>query len=81
MEQYPPISQPYDSPWDEVQECIEIANGVFEVSTAGHGGVMIRADLAEHILSDEALKVGFIEGGYHCYEEDADAALPLRELP
>ncbi len=80
MEQYPPIAQPYGSPWGKVQDCIEIANGVFEVSTAGHGGVMIRADLAEHILSDEALKVGFIVDGYHCYEEDADAVLPLREL-
>lgn len=80
MEHYPPVSQPYSSPWGEVQNCVEIANGVFEVSTAGHGGVMIRADLAEHILSDEALKVGFTENGYRCYEEDADAVLPLREL-
>ena len=74
------ISEPVDTPWGKTQECHEIAKGVFEVSTAGHGGVMIREELAEHMLSPEALEIGFVENGYHCYEEDADAQVPLREL-
>ncbi len=74
------ISEPVDTPWGKAQECLEIAKGVFEVSTAGHGGVMIREELAEHMLSPEALEIGFVENGYHCFEEDADAQVPLHEL-
>lgn len=77
---YPQIPMPTYSPWGAVQECTEITHGVFEVSTAGHGGIMIADDLAEHILSDDARKIGFIEDGWHCFEEDADAQIPLREL-
>ncbi len=72
--------EPTNSMWDEVQSCNTIANGIYEVSTAGHGGIMIDADLAPHILSPEALKSGVIDGGYYCYEEDCDACIPLREL-
>lgn len=77
---YPQVSMPTYSPWGAVQECTEIDHGVFEVSTAGHGGIMIADDLAEHILSDKAREIGFIEDGWHCFEEDADAQVPLREL-
>ena len=73
------MSEPTDSPWDYVQNCTTIANGIYDVSTEGHGGVMIVAELA-HILSPEALEIGFIENGYYCYEEDCDASVPLREL-
>ena len=66
--------------WDEVESCRTIANGIYEVTTAGHGGVMIAAELAPKILSPEALKKGVRDGGYYCYEEDCDAAIPLREL-
>ncbi len=74
------MSEPTDSPWDVVQNCTTIANGIYDVSTEGHGGVMIAAELAPHILSPEALEIGFIENGYYCYEEDCDASVPLREL-
>lgn len=74
------MSQPYDSPWGEVQSCTVIKNGIYFVSTAGHGGIMIPQILAPHILSAEALSEGFIEQGYYCYEEDADKNVPLREL-
>lgn len=53
--------EPTNSPWGEVQHCRAIANGVYEVSTAGHGGVMIATELALHILSPEALKVVFLK--------------------
>ena len=74
------MSEPTDSPWDYVQNCTAIANGIYDVSTEGHGGVMIATGLAPHILSPEALEIGFIENGYYCYEEDCDASVPLREL-
>lgn len=77
---YPQIPMPTYSPWGTVQECTEIAHGAFEVSTAGHGGIIIADDLAEHILSDKAREIGFVEDGWHCFEEDADAQIPLREM-
>lgn len=73
-------NEPTTSPWDEVQNCTTIANGIYEVSTAGHGGIMIASGLAPYILSGAALRVGFEEGGYYCFEEDCAACAPLREL-
>ena len=74
------LQEPRNSPWGEVQTCRVIANGIYEVSTAGHGGIMISTELAPHILSPEALQKDIREGGYYCYEEDCDACIPLREL-
>lgn len=74
------VSEPTYSAWDEVQSCTTIATGIYDVSTEGHGGVMISAELAPHILSSEALQIGLQENGYYCYEEDCDAAVVLREL-
>lgn len=71
---------PYDSLWGEIETCSTIAKGIYEVSTAGHGGLMVAYDLASYILSPEAVKAGFLDGGYYCYEEDADECIPLREL-
>lgn len=74
------IREPTNSTWGEVQYCTTIAKGIYDVSTAGHGGVIISAELAPHILSHEALEKGYFDNGYYCYEEDCDASIPLREL-
>ncbi len=74
------MREPTYSMWDEVQSCRTIANGIYDVSTPGHGGIMIDAELAPHILSPEALNKGVQDRGYYCYEEDCDACIPLREL-
>ena len=79
-ENFPPITEPYYSMWGEVQECTEIANGVFQVSTPSHGGMMIAADLAEQVLSLEAIDIGYYEDGFYSFEEDCNAQVPLREL-
>lgn len=75
------MREPENSPWAEVQSCTIIANGIYSVSTAGHGGIMISSELASYILSSEALQASDRScGGYYCYEEDCDACIPLREL-
>ena len=78
------IQNPYraliESPWGAVQDCTAIAPGVYSVSTAWHGGMMIDAALAPHILSPAALAEGFVKNGCYCYEEDAAESIPLREL-
>ena len=75
-----PYREPSNSPWDTVEECTVIAPGIYSVSTAGHGGIMIDRALAPHILSPKALAEGFVENGCYCYEEDAAESIPLREL-
>lgn len=75
-----PYREPSNSPWDTVEECTVIAPGIYSVSTAGHGGIMIDRALALHILSPKALAEGFVENGCYCYEEDAAESIPLREL-
>ena len=71
---------PTYSMWGEVQDSVAIANGIYSVSTASHGGFMVGAELAQHILSPEALKAGQFENGYYCYEEDCDKNITIREL-
>lgn len=75
-----PNREPSNSPWDTVEECTVIAPGIYSVSTAGHGGIMIDRALALYILSPKALAEGFVENGCYCYEEDAAESIPLREL-
>lgn len=74
------VSCPRYSAWGSVQTQRQIIKGVYEVSTAGHGGIIIDRKIARYLLSPEALKIGFIENGYYCFEEDCDAAVALREL-
>lgn len=75
-----PYREPTYSPWEEVQDCTVIASGIYSVSTAGHGGIMIAAELAPHILSPEAIAEGDRDREYYCYEEDVAICIPLREL-
>ena len=74
-----PEAPPY-SPWGNVQECETLCPGVYSVSTPGHGGIMVRRELAEKIFRKEALDCGFTEGAYLCFEEDCDEPVALREL-
>ena len=70
---------PRSSPWGEVQRCEKLIDGVFLVSTAGHGGVMVRKSAAG-FLSPEARKIAQSERNYLCFEEDCDEAVAMREL-
>ena len=72
--------EPQDSPWGEIQTRETLCPGAYSVSTAGHGGVMVRRELAEKIFRKEALDCGFTEGAYLCFEEDCDEPVALREL-
>ena len=56
-----PEAPPY-SPWGNVQECETLCPGVYSVSTPGHGGIMVRRELAEKVFRKEALNCGFTEG-------------------
>jgi len=70
---------PRTSPWGEVQHCEKLIDGVFLVSTAGHGGVMVRKN-ASDFLSPEARRIGLNERNYLSFEEDCEEQVVLYEL-
>ena len=72
--------EPMYSPWGNIQTCKILTPGVFEVTTASHGGIMVSRDCISETLSREAQKCGFMEGAYLCFEEDCDAPVVIREL-
>ena len=75
-----PEAPPY-SPWGKVQECETLCPGVYSVSTPGHGGVMVRRELAEKVFRKEAMGCAFVEGGYvHGGTENAVADMTLARL-
>ena len=72
-------SRPKTSMWGSVQSCHKLIPGVYSVSTAGHGGIMVHTSVAEKVLSKEVLDYSekLIENGYIQFEEDCNAAIPL----
>lgn len=71
---------PEYSPWGEVQHQEKLCSGVFSVSTASHGGIMVHRSVAKAVLSPGARKHCFRDGSYYCFEEDCDAPVAIREL-
>lgn len=71
---------PKNSPWGKVQFCEELYPGVYDVSTAGHGGIMVKNNIVDSVLSPTAQKCGFKEKGYLNFEEDCQANVVEREL-
>lgn len=74
------MEPPSDSPWGQVDGCDELCPGVYAVSTPSHGGIMVRCDTADRVLSEEARKCGIMVRSYICFEEDSDEAVAIREL-
>lgn len=72
--------EPVDSPWGEIQTSTMIAAGVFEVSTAGHGGMMVLPIVAKGYFTPGALKLAERHNGCYCFEEDVAGAVVMREL-
>lgn len=69
------------SPWDAVQECTKLDDGVFWVSTAGHGGLMIDKPTASALLSEPARRHGMDWGNFICYEEDCQCSIVFFDRP
>ena len=72
--------EPKGSPWGEVQTYRYLSKGVFFVSTASHGGVIVLKELADRYFTKEAQACCFPYGNYLCFEEDCDAPVAVREL-
>ncbi len=72
--------RPASSPWGKIQHCNKKHPGVFEVSTAGHGGIMVNEKAAAELLSPAAVNCGFKERGFICFEEDTQTAVVIKEM-
>jgi len=56
-----------------------MTDGVFLVSTAGHGGIMVRKSAAD-FLSSDARKIGANQRNYLCFEIGCAEHIVMREL-
>ena len=74
------VEEPKNCIWGQIDNAVRINNGIFEVSTASHGGIMIRSEVAKAILSREAQKIAQKEHDWYFYEEDCAYAVALREI-
>ena len=62
--------RPQYSPWGEIQHCVELCPGAYQVSTASHGGVMAKLSMASKLFSRAARAYSFVEGGYSTWYVD-----------
>lgn len=67
------------SPWGKIDWCETLIPGIDMVATSSHGGIMVSRE-ASVMLTPAARKCGHWQGGYLCFEEDADENIVLREL-
>lgn len=66
--------QPRTSPWGAVQIADELAPGIWQVHTAGHGGILVSDERWRAMPA--ALRANPY-GGAHWFEEDCEALLVL----
>jgi hypothetical protein len=70
------------TPWGPSQSAYTLELGVTWVSTAGHGGLMVAAGVAEAKLSIKARACAtMLHCGYFCFEEDCDWAVAFYDVP
>lgn len=59
----------------------ELAEGIFWVETADHGGLLIEATQARALLSEQALKLGRVWESFLVYEQERDMPVVFYEHP
>lgn len=65
-----------NTPWGQSQHTLQHKEGIVEVSTAGHGGIILSHERALEM----ATKTGVTHSPFlknNAYEEDLDALIPL----
>ena len=70
-----------DTPWGYSQHEYVITQGVYEIDTAGHGGILVSPEAALKLLSPAARAKGWRWGNWYAYEEDCDWAIFAFEQP
>ena len=70
-----------ETPWGIALTRQELAEGIFWVETAEHGGLLIEQTQAQALLSDPALKIGRLWEAFLAYEQDQDMLVVFYEHP
>lgn len=62
--------------WGRTQHQQKLADGVYIVDTASHGGIIVRQDVADKYISENVKNVvkPDLSYGYYHFEEDCDWA-------
>ncbi len=69
------------TPWGKADNKHKICEGVYNVGTPSHGGIMVGKTVAKKLLSAKAQAIGMDWGTWLCYEEDCDWAVFAYEQP
>lgn len=69
------------TPWGKADSVRKICEGVVEVSTPSHGGILVGKATARKLLSEKAQKIGREWNQYLAYEEDCDWSAFAYEQP
>ena len=69
------------TPWGKADSKVQVAKGVYEVTTPGHGGILVGSAIALDSLSAEALQVGEPFGHFLAFEEDCAYAAVYADRP
>ncbi len=81
MKTYAHTPAPRDSIWGQVQDAEEIAPGWWNVSTAGHGGMILSAARVADISPDILARTFREQGEHGIFEEDCDWCVPVLTWP
>lgn len=69
------------TPWGKADSKYLITKGVYEVTTPGHGGILVGKAVARKLLSPKAIACGFPWASYYAFEEDCDWSAFVYEQP
>ncbi|QUL53376.1 hypothetical protein KDC22_23665 [Paenibacillus tritici] len=73
------MPQPESSIWGNILTCAEIGLHVYGMMAEHNSGIVVDADYAKEVLSEEALQAGESQGD-HIYFDDAKSIIPAYEL-
>lgn len=71
-----------DTLWGRADYVEKIADGIYEVETPSHGGIMAdpHCDFVKYDMSDPAWNIPEMDHGWFCFEEDTAFAVIMWEL-
>lgn len=70
---------PY-SPWGPITGQKSLIRGIRSIWTSRGGGIMVTEVAAKKYLTNAAIIRGYCWGKYICYDQNAEAAIVLKEL-
>lgn len=73
------MPRPESSIWGNILTCVEVGLHIYAMQAERNSGLVLDADYAQDVLSEEALQLGNKEGE-HIYFDDVKSVVPAYEL-